>query len=251
MKRISLLMTLAVAALLSATSFDANAQDLTYRVLYHLGFIEKDIATAHVRLDMTDTGLFGTINGHSIPWGGRLYTVSDTLRATMTPNSSLPYGASESIDYINGWYSKPYSKNVADRSYNPENPANYRNIKGEGSLDASYETMEAVAVTADMIGMYYYFKHMDFASMRPGQSMSIPIAGAGNKGNMVRVTYGGTSSYNAGGGEQPTYNVVFEYSYDGSMCNYPVTCQVSQSTRIPLLLSAQLKIGHVEMILEE
>lgn len=231
-----------------AIATGVSAENLTYRILYHLGFIDKEIATGYVHTSLSGNNYFATLNGHSIPWGGRLYTVSDTLRAVMTPDGALPYKARESVEYINGWYSKPYAHNGVLRDYS--NPAEYKNIKGGGALSASYETMEAVSVTSSMLGMFYYFRVIDFDKMQPGATMLIPITGSGPDGNMVKVTYHGTSSYDPGSGEQATYNVEFEYSYGGALCNYPVSCEVSQQSRVPLLLSAQLKIGHVEMILD-
>ncbi|MDE6022071.1 MAG: DUF3108 domain-containing protein, partial [Muribaculaceae bacterium] len=102
-------------------------------------------------------------------------------------------------------------------------------------------TMEAVTVTADMLGMFYYFHEIDFASMSPGQQITIPISGGYSQS--VTVTYNGPSNF----GGYSTYSVSFEYSYQGAPTGYEVQAQVDQSSRIPVLLSADLAIGHVEM----
>ncbi|MDE6009265.1 MAG: hypothetical protein K2G90_08675, partial [Muribaculaceae bacterium] len=120
--------------------------------------------------------------------------------------------------------------------------------KGEGTLNASDDTMESITVTADMLGMFYYFKEMDFESMAPGSQVTIPIAVEGGDAQKVVVTYNGKSSYSVGGSTYPTYSVNFEYSYKGAMSGYPVEAQVGVSSRLPLLLSASLPAGHVEMI---
>ncbi len=49
--------------------------------------------------------------------------------------------------------------------FNASNPANYKNIKDQGYLNADGQTMEAVTVTADMLGLFYYFYEIDFDSM--------------------------------------------------------------------------------------
>ena len=99
-----------------------------------------------------------------------------------------------------------------------------------------------------MLGMFYYFKEMDFESMTPGSSVTIPITVVGGDPQRVVVTYNGKSNYSVGGTTYPTYSVNFEYSYKGAMSGYPVKAEVSVSSRLPLLLSASLPAGHVEMI---
>ena len=47
-----------------------------------------------------------------------------------------------------------------------------------------------------------------------------------------------------------TYDLEFEYYYDGRPSGYRVTCRISRGTRIPLSLSAQLPIGHIRMVYE-
>ncbi|MDE6007273.1 MAG: DUF3108 domain-containing protein, partial [Muribaculaceae bacterium] len=124
------------------------------------------------------------------------------------------------------------------------NPANFKNIAGQGELDADSETMEAVTITSDMLGMFYYFHELNFDNMSAGQQVTIPIEGGYSRS--VTVTYNGRSEF----GGMPTYSVTFEYSYDGASSGYPVQAQVDQNSRIPVLLSAELAIGHVEMIYE-
>ena len=108
--------------------------------------------------------------------------------------------------------------------------------------------MEAVTVTADMLGMFYYFHEINFDAMTPGQQMTIPITVEGGAPQRVVVTYNGQSNYTAAGVGYPTYSVDFEYSYNGAMSGYPVHAEVAKSSRIPVLLSASLPIGKVEMI---
>ncbi len=62
----------------------------------------------------------------------------------------------------------------------------------------------------------------------------------------MTVTYSGESNY----GGYSTYSVAFEYTYHGASTGYSVFAQVDRNTRIPVLLSADLAIGHVEMIYE-
>ncbi len=245
MKKTILLLFAFFAALTGMAQVQLPYQELGYNVHYHWGIIDVMIGHGKVTLSSSGNQFNGTLDGNSIPWDGRVFCVSDTLQATMTPASPVSH---ETVTYENGWYMKPKTSVYRSGAYDPQNPANYKNIKGQGTLNADGETMEAITVTADMLGMFYYYHEIDFESMTPGQQITIPITVEGGVNQQVVVTYKGKSSYNASGTTYPTYSTTFEYSYNGSMSGYPVKAEVSVTDRIPVLLSASLPIGHVEMI---
>lgn len=240
-----MLLAVLLSSLFAKAQVNIPYQEIHYDVHYHWGFIDVMIAHGVVTMQTSGNQFSATLDGNSIPWDGRVFCVSDTLRANMAPAAGL---SRETVTYENGWYLKPKVTEYRSNGFNPSNPANYKNIKGEGTLNASDDTMEAITVTADMLGMFYYFKEMDFESMAPGSQVTIPIAVEGGDAQKVVVTYNGKSSYSVGGSTYPTYSVNFEYSYKGAMSGYPVLAQVGVSSRLPLLLSASLPAGHVEMI---
>lgn len=218
--------------------------ELNYNVHYHWGLINVMIAHGVVGIECDGETFRGTLDGNSIPWNGRVFCISDTLHAKFTPSSGL---SKETVTYENGWYLKPKVTQFHSTSFSATDPANYKNIKGEGSLSASDNTMEAVTVTADMLGMFYYYKEIDFESMNEGQKIEIPIAVEGGEAQSVVVTFNGKSRYTANGVAYQTYATTFEYSYKGVMSGYPVRCEVSVDERIPVMISANLPVGHVEM----
>ncbi len=245
MKKKCLLLVGLFSALMAQAQVSIPPQEIHYDVHYHWGLIDLNIARGVVTMQTDGDTFYATLDGNSIPWEGRIFCVSDTLQATMAPSSGL---SAETVTYENGWYLKPKVMEYRSEGFNAADPANYRNIKGQGLLSASPSTMEAVNVTADMLGMFYYFKQIDFESMEPGSSITIPITVEGGDPQRVVVTYKGHSTYSVGGCTYPTYEADFEYSYRGAMSGYPVKAQVSVSDRLPLLLSASLPAGHVEMI---
>lgn len=234
-----------VATLSGFAQVNLPYQEINYNVHYHWGFIDVMIAHGKVTLSTDGNQFTGTLDGNSIPWEGRVFCVSDTLNAVMTPASPVSH---ETVTYENGWYMKPKVSAFRGNNFNPTDPASYKNIKGQGELNASGETMEAITVTADMLGLFYHFHEIDFDSMSPGQQLTIPIAVEGGDPQTVVVTYKGASRYEANGVTYPTYSAVFEFSYKGAMSGYPVETEIAASSRIPVLLSASLPIGKVEMI---
>lgn len=219
-----------------------NNETLRYDAEYHLGIVRITAGRAEINVNLDGDMFSGTFNGQSIPWHDRIYAISDTLRASMTKTAGLSL---EKVVYENGWYTKPKVKQLTSGKYDSRKPKNYKTIYGQGELDASNGTMEAVTITADMLSLFYYFKEIDFAAMKRGQTIRIPVTLPDGDIQHVVITYKGADNFN----DHKTYKVVFEYSYHGQMANYPVTCQIDQDSRIPLLFSANIKIGHIELVL--
>lgn len=216
------------------------AGELNYTARYHLGPIKVCAGAACIKYDIDGNSLHATFDGRSIPWDGRIYCINDTLDASMTP-------AAETVSYSNGWYTKPFETEfISGRNFGRDQNAAFKNTAGYGSLDAGDATMEAVAISTDMLGLLYYFHTFDFASLPDGHRTVIPVTLPGGETQQVAVRYDGTDTFNG----RPTYKVTFEYSYNGAMSNYPVTCQIDRTSRKPMLFSADIKIGHVELILD-
>lgn len=214
-------------------------QEIHYNVNYHWGIIDVMIARGTVSVECDGYRLNGTLDGTSIPWEGRIICVSDTLVADVN-------GINETVVYQNGWYRRPPVSLFRSASYNPDDPAYYKNIAGQGAYDASHDSMEAITVTSDMISMYYYAHAINFQNLRPGEQVRINIDGPYSR--ELLVTYQGQGVYSAGGDNYPTYDCSFEYGYGGSLSGYPVECRIGANNRIPLYLSASLPVGKVEML---
>lgn len=217
--------------------------EIPYNVNYHWGLIDVMIAQGTVKIECNDNQFYGTLDGTSIPWEGKIICVSDTLSARMVNNGDQ---LREIVDYQNGWYRRPSVEQFRSSGYNAADPAIYKNIHGQGSYDASNDSMEAITVTADMIGMYYYSRIINFNALRPGESFEVQIDGQFS--NKLVVTYQGEGTYEVNGTSYPTYDCSFEYSYGAGMSGYPVECKIGVDNRLPLFLSASLPVGRVEML---
>lgn len=226
---------IALSAEAAQPVFRAPGQDacippvaIKYKVNYHWGLINTTAANGTVRLEATGNSLTASLDGHSISWGGRQYTVSDTLKVITMPGRG-PLYARQNVLYRAGRYSKPLVSLLSSPAYNPGDPANYRTISGQGTLSASPKTMEAVGISCDMLGIFYLFRYMDFTALQPGQTllMSVNMPRTGMQHAMI--TYLGPDQYQ----DSPSYKVRFEYTYRGVRSGYPVTCQVERSSRIP------------------
>lgn len=246
MKKYILLLFASILSLCVSAQTSIPYTELNYNVHYHWGLINVSIAHGVLTMQTDGNRFIATLDGNSIPWNGRVFCVSDTLKTTMTPARPYP---SERIDYINGWYLKPKTTLYRSSSFNPNDPAFYKNIKGQGKLDASPETMEAINITSDMLSLFYYVRGIDFETLSSGQVINLPFTGAQN--GECRLTYNGKSTLQNDNTSYHTYSTTFEYTYEGRMSGYKVNMEVAAESRIPLKISASLPVGHVEMTYHE
>lgn len=243
MKKLLLLAMAVMAVITVQAAVTIPPTIVPYNVNYHWGIIDVNIAHGTVKYECDGTTFSGTLDGVSIPWEGHVIVVSDTLRTQMQPGQ--PYSL-EKVEYQSGWYRRPKANYFRSNNYDASNPANYRNIAGEGQYDASNSSMEAITITSDMIGMYYYANEIDFESLQPKQVVKIPLQGP--YAQELTITYLGKGTYETNNVTYNTYNCMFEYDYKGHMSGYPVQMRIDQSTRLPVFLSASIPVGKIEMI---
>lgn len=212
-----------------------------YDVQYKWGIVNIAIGRGVATVSIDNDLLHGTLDGKSIPWEGRVFSIGDVLKASMSPKS-------QHNQYINGTYRKPKVGTVS----NPDNPSSYRNLLGEGELNASAETMEAVSVTANMLGLFYFAKTIDFETLNPGDELEIDVINPDghNATEQMLIRYEGRGNSKSGAPEE-VYEIVFNYSYGGQYTRYPVKCEISTQNLVPVYFGADLKIGHVDMFLAQ
>lgn len=249
-KILTLLLGIAAVCILTAgADLDAQENNYRYKIEYDFMGLKKTAAHAHVGIKINGQKFTGTLNGHSIEWGGRYYTVSDTLVARMY-HTNGHLNVREEVVFKIGWYSKPTAAEAADGMYVFNNPKMYKNTDGMGLLDASEETMEAVSITTDMLAMFYSYRKIDFDRIMPGREYLVAITGVNGGKQHLIFRYIGLSKYKINGVEYPTYQTEFEYYFNGRPSGYTVSCEVERESRLPLVFSGKLKIGKVAMIYE-
>lgn len=151
MRKLLLFLVSAAAILPAGAQSDTlSADTLHYRMNYHWGYISKTAGEGTVVTRESGDTVSVSFSARSIPWGGRLYSVKDSLVATLKSAPSL----SEDVIYENGTYAKPTVSVGPDGVLNVQRNYPYRNIMGKGSLSASDATMQAIMITADMLSLF-------------------------------------------------------------------------------------------------
>ncbi len=247
----SLLRALLAVQAITIGAIGASAAESVYNYKVEFVFmgLKKTAANASVVVNSDGTNFTGTLKGHSIEWGGKIYAVCDTLVATINPSGgSLP--VREAVSYKKGWYFKTTESDGASGPYDSSNPAFYRNTDGQGELDASPETMEAVSITADMLAMFNIYGQIPFDTLEQNREYLLSVEMPDGSRQHMILRYFGESKYKINGNEYPSYSTEFEYYYNGRPSGYTVSCEVARDSRVPLVFSSKLMIGHVAMVYE-
>ncbi|MDE6428698.1 MAG: hypothetical protein K2K59_07060, partial [Muribaculaceae bacterium] len=132
MKKFLLFFAALLPSLAASAQVSIPYQEIPYDVHYHWGLIDVMIAHGRATIQSDGQNFSATLDGNSIPWEGRVFCVSDTLNALMTPQASGP--AREQVTYQNGWYLKPKVTVFNSGNFHPDDSANFRNIHGQGAL---------------------------------------------------------------------------------------------------------------------
>lgn len=231
------LTTMVLTAITAQGAVNIPLTMASYDVYYHWGFINKLAGHGYASYQASDNRFSAELKGHSIPWGGRIYTASTSLNCNFIPDES---GISEEfVSAMQGRYSKPFV------GHNPC-LAKFKTIYGGGTLDASPQTMEAIEIMADMLSIFYYARELDFKALTPGQELEIPIKRNGVSQTLY-LTYKGLSDFSYNGYSTRAYNIEFRYTYNGHPDKYPVNCLIDSLTLIPVEFSASILIGDIQM----
>lgn len=242
-KKLLALLTILCVWQLASAQIVIPRQEVPFNVHYHWGLINVMIARGTVTVESDGSRFSGTLDGTSIPWEGKIICVSDTLVADVgTRNGAV----TENVTYQNGWYRHVPVSLFRSATYNPGDPAYYKNIQGGGNYDASNSSMEAITITSDMIGMFYMAHALNFEEMEPGHTYRVNISGPFAR--ELVINYKGKGLYSNNGDTYPTYDCTFEYTYGDSLSRFPVECKIGSSSLTPLYFSASLPVGQVEML---
>lgn len=230
-------------AFTSVKAEDFPYENYYYQLYYHCGFINEKLAHANVQVSNDNANFYATLEGSSIPIGGRLYCINDTLQSTFEITATPTQPGSETIELIAGYYRKP---KVGEELYSPS-AHTYRSIDGQGFLSADPATIECVTLTADMLAMFYYAKSIDFANMEQGSTIDIPILLADGSQRTLTLTYNGESTFHG----HDTYLLTANFTYHGTESKYPITIHIDKDELVPLNFAASIVIGDVSLRLEQ
>ena len=89
MKKTLLLLFAIISAFVSKAQVNIPYQEIGYDVNYRWGLVDVNIAHGVVTIQTDGNQFIASLDGNSIPWEGRVFCISDQLRATMEPTDCM------------------------------------------------------------------------------------------------------------------------------------------------------------------
>ncbi len=235
-----------------AQSYKPGIENLKYRVMYKWGLINKQAGTVTLSTHDFDDGLFkSTLVGRSAKWADKFYTVRDTLLGTIMADKLQPVYY-EKISHEGGDFKRDII--VYDRT-DPDvvkgNCDRWRKKKKDKEVIYSQKLITGTGITLDMLSSFYYMRHIDYPSMKPGQSVVTDIFSGHNKENL-KITYIDRQTVEVGDRNYDTYYIKFSFtSNNGTKSSDDMFAWIStDSNRIPVMLLGNLPIGSIRCYYE-
>lgn len=237
--------------LTAAVGWEVKPETVTYDVMYKWGLINKKAGSVSMTtaLDNGDKDTFSALlTAASAPWADRFFMVRDTLKGTMDVNTILP-SYYEKISHEGGAYSRDLLRFTRTPSLTRADATRWRRGKKAKEISVSNAVHEAQGITLDMLSSYYFMRRIDYASMKPGQSVKMNVF-SGKRKEILTIHYQGLDKVEVGKRKLDAYHITFTFTTEGgkvSSDNMDAWISTA-SSRIPLLLEGKLPVGKVRAV---
>lgn len=245
MKRyISIIVSLLIAVIGVNAS---TTEKLNYVVTYKWGLIQKD--AGDVEITKKDNGNTYELKliAKTKPWADKIYRLRDTLVSVTQKEHYRP------LQYIYIAHEKnKYRKDDIKFSYNGNSVKGHANKYKEnkkGEVVQSTNSLEATGATYDMLSVYFFLRDIDYASLKPGESVKATIF-SGSKEEFLDVRCEGKEMIQLRDkSEHEAWHILFKFTQKGgSKSSDDIDCWIStKPPHIPLLIIGNLPIGQVRV----
>ena len=230
-----------------ADQWKVPKETLTYDVMYKWGLINKKAGSVGITTTIPAQGdrFHARLTGATAPWADKFYKVRDTLRGTIDSRSFMPYKY-EKVAFEGGDFN--HDELVFSRLGDTTKATviHRRKRKKDTDVSVTNKELEAVGPTLDMLSSFYYMRHLDYASMKKGQSVSLNVF-SGSQKEVLTIHYDGIENVRIGKKSYPSYHITFTFtSGSGKKTSDNMDAWLSTTdAKIPLLLEGKLPVGKV------
>jgi len=230
-----------------ADSWQAPKETLTYDVMYKWGLINKKAGSVSITSGGSASGerFHARLTGSTAPWADRFYKVRDTLRGTIDSQTFLPYKY-EKISFEGGDFTHDNLEFTRSGNTTTASVIRRRKYKKDTKMTVTNKELQATGTTLDMLSSFYYMRHLDYAAMKPGQSVRLNVF-SGSKKEILTIHYEGLEKVKVGKKQYQSYHITFTFTSDsGKTTSDNMDAWLSTaSAKIPLLLEGKLPIGKI------
>ena len=219
-------------------------ETLRYVVTYKWGVIHKDAGDAVLRLKNSGGKYNIVLTARSKPWADKIYSVRDTLRATIlkSPLRPLRYekAAKEAGKYKKDVITYAYSgnKTIANAVRSKVTSKERKTLK---------KTFTAHDTAYDFISIFYYLRALDYSSLRPGTIIKKTVF-SGSKSELIIIKCRGRQVITLRDKTKAdTWHISFRFTTEGGKkSSDDINVWMSTgNTHIPLLLEGSLPVGKI------
>lgn len=235
------------SATMDAEVWKVPKETLTYDVMYKWGLINKKAGSVGITTTLPPSGdrFHARLTGATAPWADKFYKVRDTLRGTIDTRSFMPYKY-EKVAFEGGDFN--HDELVFTRSGNTTKATviHRRKRKKDTAVSVTNKELEAAGPTLDMLSSFYYMRHLDYASMKKGETVRLNVF-SGSQKEVLTIHYDGLEDVKIGKTSYPSYHITFTFtSGSGKKTSDNMDAWLSTtSSKIPLLLEGKLPVGKV------
>lgn len=229
---------------LKANADFAN-ETLNYAITYKWGMVQKDAGDAKMTLSNHGANYQITLTAKSKPWADKIFSVRDTLRATVAKSGFRP------LKYIKVAHEGgKYAKDVIDFSRSGNltlgKCTRYRVKKGKSSTSAN--SLSGSGPTFDMLSVFYYLRTIDYATLTAGKTIKVNIF-SGSKAETLTIRSAGMQEITLRNKKRvKAYHIKFRFTTAGKKkSSEDIDTWISADSRhLPLLLEGSLPVGKVK-----
>lgn len=247
---ICFILFLAVGLGLSASVPTFGNENLSYRVTYKWGLIQKVAGSAGITLTKKSDGYHAILTARTQPWADKIFMVRDTLSGIMRLEDMSPLLYDKST-----YEDKQYRHDIIKYTYHGNRAiANVERFKRNrnGKTETADTLMSALLPAVDMLSVYYFVRRLPFESMKKGTVSKANIF-SGKKIEKLAVTYDGDERIDMNGKKYDCYKISFMFSSERiKNSSKPMKAWLLKTeTRIPVKLEGELPIGKIQILYNE
>lgn len=223
------------------------SEKLNYVVTYKWGLIHKDAGEVEITRQPKGNGYELKLVAKTKPWADRIFKVRDTLISVTSKEKYRP----ESYTYI-AHEKNRYKRDNLRFSYSGNKVRatgdKYREKK-DGRIKTGTIDLEGGAPAYDMLSVYFFLRDIDFASLKPGETINANIF-SGDKVEQLKVRCEGIEKVKLRDkSEREAWHVLFNFTQEGGKkSSDDINCWIStDSSKIPLLIIGTLPVGQIRV----
>lgn len=251
MKRLlSLLYFIIVAVAAIASIPEYTNEELTYRVTYKWGFIQKQAGSARFNLTKHNDHYSAWLEARTQPWADKIFQVRDTLSGNMRLGDMAPTlyvkSTHEGGEYRHDAIKYSFTEDLMTAQ------CERLKIDKKGRKTISDTTLVAQLPGTDMLSVYYLVRRLPFDSMKVGTVAHANIF-SGKKIEQLAVKYLGIETIKLNDKKYRCYKINFTFSSERMKnSSAPMWAWIStEGQRIPVKLIGELPIGQIQVLYNE